>query len=86
MARCVGPGAADELPLFPSAVYDERIAVNERVPSSYILAADDRTIRPAWQRRMARERLGVEPLEIQSGHCPNVSRPAELAELLVALA
>jgi pimeloyl-ACP methyl ester carboxylesterase len=40
----------------------------------------------AWQRRMARERLGVEPVEIPTGHCPNVSRPDRLAELLVDVA
>ena len=45
----------------------------------------DRTIRPAWQRRMARERLGVEPVELPTGHCPNVSQPDRLAELLVEL-
>jgi hypothetical protein len=51
----------------------------------HALAAHDRTIRPAWQRRMARERLGVEPIEIASGHCPNVSQPDRLAEILVDL-
>jgi hypothetical protein len=33
------------------------------VPSSYIVCADDRTATPAWARRAARERLGVEPVE-----------------------
>jgi hypothetical protein len=32
--------------------------------------------------RAARERLGVEPVELAAGHCPHVSRPAELAALL----
>jgi len=31
---------------------------------------------------MARERLGVEPIEIASGHCPNVSQPDRLAKIL----
>jgi hypothetical protein len=35
---------------------------------------------------MARERLGVEPIELPSGHCPNVSRPDQLAEILVDIA
>ena len=52
------------------------------VPSSYIVCTNDRTISPTWQRKTARERLGVEPLEIAGGHCPNVGRPHELAELL----
>jgi hypothetical protein len=70
----------------PRAVFGERLSLAPEIPSTYILAAHDRTIRPQWQRRMARERLGVEPVAIPTGHCPNVSRPALLAELLVDVA
>jgi pimeloyl-ACP methyl ester carboxylesterase len=56
------------------------------VPSSYVVCADDRTIQPDWSRRAARERLGIEPIELPGGHCPHVSRPRELAEVLAALA
>lgn len=52
------------------------------VPASYIACAEDRTITPAWQRRVARELLGVEPLELPGGHCPNFSRPTALADVL----
>jgi pimeloyl-ACP methyl ester carboxylesterase len=52
------------------------------VPSSYIVCADDRTISPAWSRRTARERLGVEAVELPGGHCPYLSRPAHLADVL----
>jgi len=52
------------------------------VPSSYIVCAEDRTIQPAWSRRIARERLGVEAIELPGGHCPHVSRPGELAGIL----
>jgi len=55
------------------------------VPSAYIVCADDRTITPAWSKSAARERLGIEPIELSSGHCPHVSRPAELAEALLAI-
>jgi len=41
---------------------------------------------PAWQRRAARERLGVEAVEIDGGHTPMLSRPAELAQLIDTLA
>jgi len=67
----------------PLAAFGERISLNTEIPSTYIVATDDRTIRPDWQRRMATERLRVEPIEIPSGHCPNVSRPDLLAELLL---
>ncbi len=52
------------------------------VPTSYIVCAEDRTITPAWQRRAAREWLGVEPVELPSGHCPHVSQPELLADVL----
>jgi pimeloyl-ACP methyl ester carboxylesterase len=53
---------------------------------AYIVCTGDRTATPAWARRAARERLGVEPIEIASGHCPFLSRPRELAEALVRCA
>jgi pimeloyl-ACP methyl ester carboxylesterase len=52
------------------------------VPAAYIACDDDRTISPGWQVRRARDWLGVEPVHLASGHCPNVSRPAELADAL----
>ncbi|MBX6313503.1 MAG: alpha/beta hydrolase [Isosphaeraceae bacterium] len=52
------------------------------VPCAYILCTDDRTATPAWARRAARERLGVDPIEIPGGHCPFLSRPRQLAEVL----
>lgn len=55
------------------------------VPSSYIVCGGDRTVRPEWCRRAASERLGVDPIELSGGHCPHVSRPRELAEVLSAL-
>jgi hypothetical protein len=70
----------------PLAVFEARIPRADEIPSAYIVATYDRTIRPDWQRRMARERLHVEPVEIPTGHCPNVSRPDLLAELLLASA
>ena len=54
--------------------------------ATYIVCADDRTITPAWQRRAAREWLGVEPIELPGGHCPNVSRPVALADVLEGVA
>ena len=67
----------------PLGLFGQRLPLAPEIPSAYIVAAHDRTIRPEWQRRMARERLGVEPVELPSGHCPNVSQPDRLAALLV---
>jgi pimeloyl-ACP methyl ester carboxylesterase len=52
------------------------------VASSYIVCSDDRTISPEWSRRTARERLGVEAIELPGGHCPYLSRPSQLAGIL----
>jgi hypothetical protein len=41
---------------------------------------------PTWARRRARERLGIEPDEINGGHYISLSRPRELAERLGAYA
>jgi pimeloyl-ACP methyl ester carboxylesterase len=70
----------------PRAVYQQRIELAAEIPSTYIVASEDRTIQPQWQRRMASERLDVEPIEIASGHAPNVSQPDRLAEILVDVA
>jgi hypothetical protein len=32
--------------------------------------------------KVARERLGIEPIEIDGGHFPHVSRPVLLADIL----
>lgn len=50
-----------------------------------IVCRDDRVFFPDWARRVARSRLGIEPTEIDGGHSPMLSRPAELAELLTSL-
>ena len=48
-------------------------------------AVSERVIDPAWSRRMSRELLGVEPVELDGGHSPFLSRPAELASVLAQL-
>jgi pimeloyl-ACP methyl ester carboxylesterase len=52
------------------------------IPSTYVVCVDDRTITPKWQRKAARELLGVEPIELLGGHCPHVSRPKALVDVL----
>lgn len=54
-------------------------------PVRYIACRHDRTLTPRWMRAAARERLGVTAIEIDGGHCPHVSRPAELTGILEAL-
>jgi pimeloyl-ACP methyl ester carboxylesterase len=54
------------------------------VPTRFLLCRDDRFFPAAFQRRVVRERLGFEPDEMDGGHLPALSRPAELAERLEA--
>lgn len=50
-----------------------------------IIGTDDRVVSPSWSRRVARERLGVEAIELPSGHFPMISHPEELADALAQL-
>jgi pimeloyl-ACP methyl ester carboxylesterase len=51
-------------------------------PSVLIYASEDELFQPAWERFMARELLGVEPIEIPSGHFPMAEDPEALGDLL----
>ena len=55
------------------------------VPASSIVCRGDRSVNPAWVRTAARDRLGTEAVEIEGGHSPFLSRPAELAALIDSL-
>jgi pimeloyl-ACP methyl ester carboxylesterase len=56
------------------------------VERAYVLCTEDRIVNPEWSARAARERLGVEPIELPGSHSPFLSRPAELARVLDELA
>ncbi|GIE95582.1 hypothetical protein Ari01nite_30470 [Paractinoplanes rishiriensis] len=56
------------------------------VPTQVLICRDDRLFPPAYLRRVARERLGITPEEIDGGHTPALSRPRELAGRLDAYA
>jgi pimeloyl-ACP methyl ester carboxylesterase len=56
------------------------------VESRSIVCRDDRALNPDWVRKASRERLGVEAIELEGGHSPFLTRPAELARILDRLA
>jgi pimeloyl-ACP methyl ester carboxylesterase len=56
------------------------------VHTRVLLCRDDRLFPAAFVRRVALQRLGITPDEIDGGHTPALSRPAELAERLEAYA
>lgn len=56
------------------------------VPVALLYTTEDEFFEPAFERFMARELLGVEPIELQGGHFPMAEDPVGLAELLGRLA
>jgi pimeloyl-ACP methyl ester carboxylesterase len=54
------------------------------VPTKFLLCRDDRFFSADFMRRVAQDRLGITPDEIDGGHCIALSRPKELAERLDA--
>lgn len=55
------------------------------LPRSFIQCTQDQAM-PAWLSDLVAERLGVEKLTIDASHSPFLSRPAELAALIVRAA
>jgi pimeloyl-ACP methyl ester carboxylesterase len=58
----------------------------ERLPDverSYIVCSEDAIVNSKWAAQAARQRLEVDPLELPGSHSPFVSRPRDLARVLV---
>lgn len=53
------------------------------VPTHAIIGTRDRLFPAMFQRRVLRERLGLEPIEVDAGHLPALSKPAELARIVL---
>jgi pimeloyl-ACP methyl ester carboxylesterase len=72
---------------YPDGFYEEICPLESwpDVPSSYVVCTEDRTLRPEWCRASAKELLRVEAIEIPGGHCPQISRPEHLADILSSL-
>jgi pimeloyl-ACP methyl ester carboxylesterase len=52
------------------------------VPAVSIIGAQDGVVNPAWSRRVARERLGSDAIELDTGHFPMLTAPSALADAL----
>lgn len=52
------------------------------VPTRFLLCRDDRFFPADFQRRIVRERLGITPAEMDSGHLPAFGHPKELVRAL----
>jgi pimeloyl-ACP methyl ester carboxylesterase len=53
------------------------------VPTRCVIGSHDRLFALEFERRVVRERLGITPDEIDTGHLPALSRPQELTRLLL---
>ena len=52
------------------------------VPTRTLACRDDRFFPIEFQRKVVRERLGIEPDQMPGGHLPALARPSELVEYL----
>jgi pimeloyl-ACP methyl ester carboxylesterase len=52
------------------------------VPMHSIVGAQERLLSPVWGRRMSKELLGIDSIDVAAGHCPQISQPSVVAKLL----
>lgn len=58
------------------------LAARPEVATRFVLCAEDRFFPADLMRRVAGERLGIEPDDLASGHCANLAKPVALADRL----
>jgi pimeloyl-ACP methyl ester carboxylesterase len=56
------------------------------VACTSVMCSEDQLVRPEWSRRIARDRLGADLVELPGSHSPFLSRPSALADVLLRLA
>jgi pimeloyl-ACP methyl ester carboxylesterase len=69
----------------PVIPFTEPVSLNpefDRIPRSYVICTRDRAIPPPLQRRMVKDRVVTDVVEIDTGHHPQLSTTEELANLL----
>jgi pimeloyl-ACP methyl ester carboxylesterase len=68
----------------PQAVFKQPYPLGSPpdVPSDFIYAREDELFDDRWSRWIARNLLGVEPIELPGGHFPMLEHPAALADVL----
>lgn len=56
------------------------------VSCTSVICREDRMVNPDWSKRVARDRLGADIVELPGSHSPFLSRPKALADVLLRLA
>lgn len=74
--------------LRPQAAYPNlapfALAEFPHVACTYVVCNEDQFVGPDWSRRVARERLGAQIVELPGGHSPLLSRPAAVVDVLLS--
>lgn len=74
--------------LRPQAAYPNlapfALAAFPDVACTYVVCNEDQFVGPDWSRRVARERLGAQIVELPGGHSPLLSRPAAVVDVLLS--
>jgi pimeloyl-ACP methyl ester carboxylesterase len=85
--RDVGEAAADKLRRQSLVRSAETFPITSfpNSPSTYIVCTQDRIAEPGFGRRTATD-LGMSVIEMDASHSPFLSKPAELADILVGIA
>ena len=78
-------GAFEELRGQAFTAFTEECPLDQwpNTPSSYVLMADDRTLRPEWARRAAAGLPLAQMHTLRGGHSPFFAQPTALSELLI---
>jgi pimeloyl-ACP methyl ester carboxylesterase len=84
--RVIDEARAQGEPHQSDAVFGSSCTFNAwpSVPTRVVVGRDDRFLPAAFQRRVARERLGISADEMPGGHLVALSHPAELSARLLA--
>jgi pimeloyl-ACP methyl ester carboxylesterase len=61
------------------------LSARPAAPSTYIVCTEDRMVNPQWSRRIARDWLHADIVEMPGSHSPFLSRPKALASVLAGL-
>jgi len=86
LPRAVASEQAERLRPGASAAGPYPLERHPAVPTSLVYTTEDEFFTPEWERYVAQELLGVEPIELPGGHFPMAEDPEGLAALLDQLA
>ena len=76
--------------LRPQAIFPQTLTFSlsefPAVSCTSVVCSDDQMVNPSWSKRIARDRLGADLVELPGSHCSFFSTPSALADALLRLA